>query len=72
MNNLNFGTVRCFDTRTGEGWIIPDDGSHDIVVKQAAIDRARLGQLADGQTLGFQLDEKRRAAVELWATWSNR
>jgi len=69
---MTFGTVRCFDCRTGEGWITPDDGSRDISVQQAAVNEAGLGQLATGQTVGFHIAARQRTAVDLWATWSNR
>ncbi len=69
---MKFGTVRCFDCKRGEGWIMPDDGSHDIIVQQTAVNDAGLGQLARGQTLGFHIADGQRTAVDLWATWSNR
>ena len=72
LKHMNFGTVRCFDSSSGEGWITPDDGGRDIFVHQSAVDCARLGQLARGQTLGFHLADGQRTAVDLWATWSNR
>jgi len=72
LNTTKFGTVRCFDTRTGKGWITPDDGGSDVIVRQTAINHAGLGQIAIGQTIGFDIARKSRAAVNLWATWSNR
>ncbi len=73
MKSLRFGTVRCFNTRSGHGWIMPDDGSHEISVQQAAVNDAGIGQLAAGQVVGFHVtDGHLRTAVDLWATWSNR
>lgn len=72
MKSIKFGTVRCFNSRTGEGWITPEDGGRDIGVRQAAVLHAGLGQLAEGQTLGFYVADGNRTAVDLWATWSNR
>ena len=69
---MKFGTVRCFDTLTGEGWITPDDGGRDISVRRPAVLQANLGQLARGQTLGFHVAGDNPTATDLWATWSNR
>ena len=72
MKSIKFGTVRCYDHGKGEGWITPEDGGRDIGVRQAAVTRAGLGQIAKGQTLGFLVANGSRTAVDLWATWSNR
>lgn len=72
LRTLKFGTVKCYDSLAGSGWITPDDGSRDVAVRQAAVNRACLGQIARGQTLGFNISEQNRTAVDLWATWSNR
>ena len=72
MKEMSFGIVRGYDFQTGEGWIIPNDGSNDIQITRSAVENARLGQIAVGQTLGFHLSETGRTAVNLWATWSNR
>lgn len=72
MKSIMFGTVKCFDCGTGEGWITPEAGGSDVGVNGAAVAHAGLGQLASGQTLGFHIAEGSRTAVDLWATWSNR
>ncbi len=72
MNSIMFGTVRCFDSRTGAGWISPQSGERDVRVLASAVNRANLGQLSRGQTLGFTVAQGSRTAEDLWATWSNR
>ena len=72
MNSMIFGTVRCFDPKLGTGWISPKNGDPDIRILQSAINHANLGQIAIGQTLGFNVADANRTAVNLWATWSNR
>ncbi|SDR22327.1 cold shock domain-containing protein [Pseudovibrio sp. Tun.PSC04-5.I4] len=72
MNLVQFGTVKSFDHLAGKGWITPDDGSHDIMVKRAAVKKARLGQICEGQTLGFRVSGTASSAIDLWATFSNR
>jgi len=69
---MKFGIVRCFDCSREEGWITPQDGTRDIPVHQKAVKEAGVGQLAEGQTIGFYIDEQKGSAVDLWATWSNR
>ena len=72
MNSVIFGTVRCFNSRTGTGWIVPDNGEPDVRVLASAVKRANLGQLSKGQSLGFTVSSDYRTAETLWATWSNR
>lgn len=72
MNSMIFGTVRCFDPKKGTGWISPENGDADIKILQSEINHANLGQIAKGQTLGFNVAGANRTAVNLWATWSNR
>ena len=72
MNSMIFGTVRSYDGNLGKGWISPDNGDPDVSVSQSAINRANLGTISQGQTLGFNVARGRRTAIDLWATWSNR
>ena len=72
MTSIKFGTVKNLDSRTGDGWITPIDGGSDIRVRRNEVEEARLGQLANGQILGFEIAGDDPRAVELWATWSNR
>lgn len=74
MRHEQFGTVRCYDSRVGRGWIEPDDGGSDIAVYQAAIDAAGLGLLVSNQKIGYKIyaGSSGPRAVGLWATWSNR
>ncbi len=72
LNLVKFGTVKSFDHLSGRGWITPEDGGHDIAVNRAAVKKARLGQICEGQTLGFHVSGGTPSAVDLWATWSNR
>lgn len=71
-NKMKFGTVKCYNAKTGKGWISPADGSRDIPVNANAVDNARIGQLSPGQMLGFSVTSRDNSAVDLWATWSNR
>jgi cold shock CspA family protein len=71
---MQFGTVTAFDPDQGLGLIAVDGGPDRIRVDRQAVDHAGLGQIAVGQTLGFEVapDGARQKAVRLWATWSNR
>ncbi|MCZ6605017.1 MAG: cold shock domain-containing protein [Alphaproteobacteria bacterium] len=74
---MNFGVVKSFDANTGVGLIVPEsdgDVGHDVVVTQAAIDAAGLGQLAVNQRIGYEIETKgrHRSAVKLWAPWTYR
>jgi CspA family cold shock protein len=74
LRQEQFGTVRCYDSQSGMGWIAPEDGGGDIAVYAAAVNAAGLGQLASNQKIGFEVSAgpRGRRATGLWATWSNR
>jgi CspA family cold shock protein len=63
------GTVKWFNSQKGYGFIQPDDGGKDVFVHVSAVERSGLGELADGQKVGFELrrDKKtgRESAVDL-------
>ncbi|HUF80936.1 MAG TPA: cold-shock protein [Burkholderiales bacterium] len=49
------GTVKWFNKVKGFGFIQPDDGSKDVFVHISAVERAGLGNLAEGQKVSFDL-----------------
>ncbi len=71
---MHFGTVKSFDPVRQTGIIIPEAGRRPIRIDREAVNRAGLGQVAEGQRLGFSVARSRRGprAVDLWATWSGR
>jgi cold shock CspA family protein len=71
---MHFGTVKTFDPVRQTGIIIPEHDRRPIRIDRDAVARAGLGQVAEGQRLGFNLARSRRGhrAVDLWATWSGR
>lgn len=54
------GTVIWFNVTKGFGFIRPDDGSPDVRVLLAAVERSGLGELAEGQRIFFELDRDPR------------
>lgn len=68
------GTVKYFNPSKGFGLISTEDGAADVAVYQGEINRARLGQLAPGQKLSFNIAfvKARPKAVDLWATFGDR
>jgi cold shock CspA family protein len=72
---MHFGTVKTFDPVRQTGIIIPESSDRrPIRIDRTAVSRAGLGQVAEGQRLGFSIARSRRGprAVNLWATWSGR
>lgn len=71
---MHFGTVKSFDPVRQTGTIIPEEGRRPVRIDRDAVNRAGLGQVAEGQRLGFSLANGRRGprAVNLWAMWSGR
>jgi CspA family cold shock protein len=63
------GTVKWFNSQKGYGFIQPDDGGKDVFVHISAVERSGLGDLAEGQKVGFEMrrDKKtgRESAVDL-------
>jgi cold shock protein len=55
------GTVKWFNATKGFGFIQPDDGSKDAFVHISAVERAGLGQLAEGQKIQFDLVSDKRS-----------
>jgi cold shock protein len=49
------GTVKWFDATRGSGFIVPDDGSHDVFVHITAVQRAGLRKLPEGSRVTFDL-----------------
>jgi Cold shock proteins len=55
------GTVKWFNATKGFGFIQPDDGGQDVFVHISAVERAGLGQLAEGQKVGYELERDKRS-----------
>lgn len=49
------GTVKWFNKVKGFGFIQPEDGSKDVFVHISAVERAGLGDLAEGQRVAFEV-----------------
>lgn len=50
---MTIGTVKWFNSTKGFGFIQPEDGSADVFVHISAVERAGLGNLAEGQKVSF-------------------
>jgi len=53
------GTVKCFNSEKGYGFIQPENGGQDVFVHISAVERAGLSGLNEGQKVGFELVENR-------------
>ncbi|MBV8651140.1 MAG: cold-shock protein [Alphaproteobacteria bacterium] len=51
---MTIGTVKWFNSTKGFGFIQPEDGSADVFVHISAVERAGLGNLAEGQKVSFE------------------
>ena len=52
---MSTGTVKWFNAQKGFGFIQPDDGSKDAFVHISAVERSGIGDLYEGQKIGFEL-----------------
>lgn len=66
---MTIGTVKFFNTSKGFGFIAPDDGGKDVFVHATAVEAARMGSLAEGQRIAFEIqpDARGSKAVNLKA-----
>ena len=57
---MKTGTVKWFNTRKGYGFIKPVDGGFEVYVDIAAVKRAGLVELKEGQKINFEtaVDER--------------
>lgn len=53
---MTTGTVKWFNPTKGFGFIQPDDGGPDIFVHISAVERSTLGELQEGQKLGYEAE----------------
>jgi cold shock protein len=51
------GTVKRFDSKTGEGFLSPDDGSGDVFVHASALKASGLRGLKAGQRVEFKVTQ---------------
>src|SRR3546814_18339862 len=55
------GTVKWFNSQKGFGFIAPDGGGNDAFVHISAVARAGLGELREGQKVGYDLVSDRKS-----------
>ena len=53
------GTVKCFNTKKGFGFIEPEDGGKDVFVHISAVEASGLAGLEDNQKVTYELEEGR-------------
>jgi CspA family cold shock protein len=54
------GTVKWFNAQKGYGFIQPEDGGNDVFLHITAVERAGIGNPAEGQKLSFELERGRQ------------
>ena len=57
---MNTGTVKWFNEQKGYGFIQPDDGQKDLLVRHSAVERAGLRTLKEGQKVQFEIVTDKR------------
>jgi len=58
---MTTGTVKWYNAQKGFGFIAPDDGGSDAFVHISAVERAGIGELREGQKIGFELVSDRKS-----------
>ena len=49
------GIVKWFNSQKGYGVVQPVDGGFNVFVRIAAVERAGIGELKEGQAIGFEI-----------------
>lgn len=58
---MTTGTVKWFNAQKGFGFIARDDGGNDAFVHISAVERSGIGELREGQKVGFELVSDRKS-----------
>jgi len=63
---MSVGTVKWFNSQKGYGFIQPQDGSKDVFVHISAVERSGIGNLNEGQSIGYDVmrDQKGKLSAE--------
>ena len=61
---MTTGTVKWFNSTKGFGFIQPDEGGKDVFVHVSAVERSDLGQLNEGQKVGYEIERDRKTGRE--------
>ena len=71
MTDRITGTVKWFSASKGYGFIVRSDGKKDVYVNISDVKKSGLGNLEEGQSIGFELEESPRGlkAVNLDTGW---
>lgn len=52
------GKVKWFNGTKGYGFIQPNEGGNDVFVHISAVEDAGIGALAEGQEVGYEVEDK--------------
>jgi len=52
------GTVKWFNPAKGYGFVEPADRSRDVFIHISAVEQAGLGNLSEGQKIGYNTESK--------------
>jgi CspA family cold shock protein len=58
------GVVKWFNPTKGFGFVAPDDGGKDVFVHISAVERSDLGQLNEGDRIGYEMEADKRTGRE--------
>ena len=58
------GVVKWFNSTKGFGFVAPDDGGKDVFVHISAVERSNLGQLNEGDRIGYEMEADKRTGRE--------
>ena len=60
MEQTFFGKVKWFNPDKGYGFILPEDGSRDVFIHQATLDKCGIKTLSEGQEVEYTTRKDKR------------
>ena len=59
----NKGIVKWFSQDKGYGFISPDDGGKDVFLHKSALEKSKISNINDGQSVSYDLENGKNGKI---------
>ena len=59
----NKGIVKWFSQNKGYGFISPDDGGKDVFLHKSALEKSKISNINDGQSVSYDLENRKNGKI---------
>ena len=59
----NKGIVKWFSQNKGYGFISPDDGGKDVFLHKSALEKSKISNINDGQSVSYDLENGKNGKI---------